>query len=160
MVCGEVWAGEGYVRYGWCLVESMSIVGICHVQRHLACGRESDATKVILSGLFANLRMPCLIEGRCHIHIQTWQAHSTHTQHTNTLHIPHLATPQKKKSALELPPVAKTIAFLIVKCSRVLCISAARQHTIYQSVSQLVIRSFTQLASQSVMQFICTLYSP
>lgn len=154
MVCGEVWAGEGYVRYGWWLVESMSIVGICHLQRHLAWGRESDATKVILSGLFANLRVPCLIEGRCHIYRHgKLTRHTTHTPHTSSCHT------TEKKSAVELPPVAKTIAFAIMKCSRVLCISAARQHTIYQSVSQLVIRSFTQLASQSVMQFICTLCS-
>lgn len=101
----------------------------------------SDATKVILSGLFANLRVPCLIEGRCHMYI--------HTLDTHTLAKPHRFTPQK--SAVELPPVAKTVAFLIVNCARVLCIST-HNLSVSQSVSRLFARSFIHSFTHSVSQ--------
>lgn len=135
----------------------MSIVGICHLQRHLACGRASDATKVILSGLFANLRVPCLIEGRGHIYRHGKLArHTHHTPHT--LYIPHLVTPQKKKGARVAASCKNQKSLFdceMFESALHFCCTTTHNLSVIHSFSQLVIRSFTQLASRSVM--LCSL---
>lgn len=76
----DSWGQVGLVVVMWCGICTIYLLPAAWLNQcrlSIAFVICSDATEVILSGLFANLRVPCLIEGRCHTQSTSPPCHTT-----------------------------------------------------------------------------------